>query len=351
MLTKCHHLEWPAEARHDPAKIRGWFGDRASAMVPVMTRRTSPYLLLVLTMLMWAGNYVLVRAIHADIPPVSLSFWRWAVAAVILLAITAHAAPAHMATLGRHWKLLAGLAASGVACYAVGLYMGLNTTTVINAALISALAPVFIAAVSFVLKREAITPRQVAGIAASLAGAVVIVSRADAAALAALEINRGDLWVLVSTVSWAIYSVLLRSLPPSLPPAVMLSATAVLGVAMLAPLYAWEVAAVGGFEVTWSNAASVGYLALFVSVIGFVFYNRAVADVGAIRGGLFLHLIPVFAVILALVLLGERPQPFHLAGALLIAFGIYLTVTAQSAQPPGENGRETYRRRSHGPYP
>ncbi len=302
-------------------------------MVPGMTRRSSSYPLLVLSMLLWAGNYVLARAIHADIPPVSLSFWRWAVAAAILLAITAHAVPAHAPTLCRHWKLLCGLAASGVVCFTLGLYMGLNTTTVINATLISSLAPVFIAAISFLLTRHAIPPRQMAGIAASLAGAVVIISRTDAAALAALEINSGDLWVLAATASWAVYSVLLRRLPTSLPPTVMLSATSVLGVVMLAPLYAWEVAAVGEFEATWTNVASIGYLALFVSVIGIVFYNRAVADVGAIHAGLFLHLIPVFAVILALVLLGERLRPFHLAGAVLIAFGIYLTVTAPSAAP------------------
>jgi drug/metabolite transporter (DMT)-like permease len=306
-------------------------------MVAGMSRRSSSYPLLVLAMLLWAGNYVLARAIHADIPPVSLSFWRWAVAGVILLAITAHAVPAHAATLRRHWRLLAGLAASGVVFFTVGLYMGLNTTTVINATLVSSLSPVFIAVISFVLTRHAIPPRQMAGIAASLAGAVVIISRADAAALAALEINSGDLWVLAATVSWAIYSVLLRRLPASLPPTVMLSATAVLGVAMLAPLYAWEVAAVGGFEATWANAASIGYLALFVSVIGIVFYNRAVADVGAIRAGLFIHLIPVFAVILALVLLGERLRPFHLAGAVFIAFGIYLTVTAPSTAPRVED--------------
>lgn len=298
-------------------------------MVPPMTRRSSPYLLLVLTMGLWAGNFILARAVHADIPPLSLSFWRWAVAAVILLAMTGHAMPAHAATLARHWKLLAALAASGVVGFTVGLYIGLGTTTVINAALISALSPIFIAAVSFVLTRDAITPRQMAGIAASLAGAVVIVSRADAAALAALELNRGDLWVLAATASWALYSVLLRRLPPSLPAAVMLSAATLLGAAMLAPLYAWELATVSGFAVTWANAASIGYLALFVSVIGFVFYNRAVADVGAIRAGLFIHLIPVFSVILALIVLGERLRPFHLAGALLIALGIYLTVTAR----------------------
>ena len=298
-------------------------------MVPPMTRRSSPYLLLVLTMGLWAGNFILARAVHADIPPLSLSFWRWAVAAVILLAMTGHAMPAHAAVLARHWKLLAALAASGVVGFTVGLYIGLGTTTVINAALISALSPIFIAAVSFVLTRDAITPRQMAGIAASLAGAVVIVSRADAAALAALELNRGDLWVLAATASWALYSVLLRRLPPSLPAAVMLSAATLLGAAMLAPLYAWELATVGGFAVTWANAASIGYLALFVSVIGFVFYNRAVADVGAIRAGLFIHLIPVFSVILALIVLGERLRPFHLAGALLIALGIYLTVTAR----------------------
>ena len=303
-----------------------------SAMVAGMPRLSSPYLLLVVAMGLWAGNFIVARAVHADIPPLSLSFWRWAGAAVILLAMTGHAMPAHTATLARHWKLVTGLAATGVVGFNVGLYIGIGTTTVINAALISALVPIFIAAISFVLTRDTIRPRQMAGIAASLAGVVVIISRTDMAALAALELNRGDLWVLAATASWALYSVLLRRLPESLPPTVMLSAAALLGVAMLAPLYAWEVAAVGGFQATWENAASIGYLALFVSVIGFVFYNRAVAGVGAIRAGLFIHLIPVFSVVLALIVLGERLRPFHLAGALLIAFGIYLTVTAPSVR-------------------
>ena len=168
----------------------------------------------------------------------------------------------------------------------------------------------------------------------SLAGVAVIVARGDAQALAALRLNSGDLWVLGAVASWALYSVCLRWRPAGLDPLALLAVTMVIGLVPLLPLYLWELRQGLGFEVNAVTLGAIGYVALFPSVLAYVIWNRAVAQLGADRTGQLLHLMPAFGAVLAMPLLGERMHGFHLAGAGLIAAGIAL-----ATRSPGHNAR------------
>ncbi len=291
----------------------------------------SPYLLLVVAISCWAGNFVLGRAIHGDIPPITLTFWRWTVAGAALLPFAAPALWAHRRTLLRHWKLMVTLAATGVGLFHISVYVALQTTTATNAALIFATVPVLIPIMSLALFREPVTPRQILGTAVSLVGVTVVVVRADPAGLADFRPAPGDLVMLLAVPMWALYTVLLRRLPATLPPLAMLLAITAIGLVLLLPAYGWEFLAVGGIALEPANIVSIAYVGLFASVISYICWNRAVAQVGANKAGLFSHLMPVFSTLLAVLFLGEVLQPFHFAGIALIGTGLYLTTSAQAS--------------------
>lgn len=297
-----------------------------------MSGPVSPYLLVTLAPLFWSGNFVLGRALGDSIPPIALSFWRWALALLILLPFTLVRVRAELGLIRRHLGVLSLLGLLGVANFNTFVYLGLQTTTATNAVLLQSTTPVLIVALSFLLFRQRVSPRQAVGILVSLLGVAAIVLRGDPAALAGLALNRGDFWVLGAVLTWALYSVCLRWRPAGIDPLVFLTATIAVAVLALLPLYLWELGRVGAFAVNAVTLSAIGYVAVFPSVLAYIFWNRAVAELGANRTGQFLHLMPVFGTLLAMLLLGERMQGFHLAGIGLIAAGIWLA-TARLRRP------------------
>ncbi len=297
---------------------------------PPAARRARPYLLLSLAALFWAGNFVLGRAVQGRIPPVGLAFWRWVAALVLLLPVVLGRGRAQWPLLRRSAAILVPLGILGVGNFNTLVYVGLQETTATNAVLLNSACPAFIAAIVFASGGGRATGRQLVGIAASLLGVAVIISGGDPSALAALSFHRGDLWVLAAVLSWAGYTVLLPRRPAGVDPLVLLAALVAVGVAWIAPFYAWEVAS--GARVTWNavTVGSVAYVAIFASVAAYAFWNRAVAEVGASRAGVFLNLIPAFGSLLAILLLGESFRLFHLAGVALVLGGVYLAGTASA---------------------
>ena len=170
----------------------------------------SPWLILLVPPLCWAGNLVIGRAVHADIPPVALTFWRWAVAAIVLLPLAGFDLWEHRRAILRHWRLLSLLGASGVVAFQFFVYQGLQTTTAINGVLIIATIPVAIPMMAFALDGDRVTRPQAIGIALSLLGVAIILLNGDPRRLFGLHLTEGDLWVFAAVPAWALYSVLLR---------------------------------------------------------------------------------------------------------------------------------------------
>ncbi len=296
-------------------------------------RNASPYLLLTLTALFWAGNAVLARALHHLLPPVTMAFWRWTLAALLLLPFVLRPMYRQRALLRANWALLVLLGALGVSTYNTLLYYALQTTTATNGVLINSVTPLMIVFSSWLLFNNTLSRRQQAGIALALLGMTVIVIRGDPSVLAQLDFNRGDFLLIVGALSWTLYTACLRSRPAGIGAAALLGATVLIGAALLLPVYLVEAA--GGRKAVWNAASFAGlaYFAVFPSILAYLFWNRGVEQIGANRAGLFLYLIPLFGVALAVMFLGERLHLFHVAGAALIFSGVYLaavrTVTPQ----------------------
>ena len=292
-----------------------------------------PYLLLSVTMLLWSGNLIVGRAVHADLPPIGLAFWRWFMAFLVVLLFARRHLRADWPALRARAGRLFLLSLLGIAAFNTLVYTGLHDTTAINTVVLQAIMPVVILAVSFLLYRDTLSLRQTAGIGVSLLGVLLMVARGDPALLAALRLNPGDGLILLAVLAYAFYSVLLRG-APAVHPMSFLAATFGLGAAILAPMHAAEW--LSGAPMVFDRTAflSVAYVALFPSILAYFCFNRGVALIGANRAGPMLHLVPVFTSALAITLLGETLAWFHLAGFAVILTGIWLA----SRQAPAAAG-------------
>ncbi len=281
-----------------------------------------PALLLALAQLLWAGNFVLGRAVHARIPPVALSFWRWAVALLVLLPLAARELRAGWPAIRRSLPVLVALGILGVGNFNTMVYLGLGQTSATNAALLNSACPAFILAIGPFLGGPRPRGRQAAGIALSLLGVLTIVARGDPRTLLGLSFNRGDGWVLAAVLSWAFYTVLLARRPAGLHPMALLTVLVAIGLAWIAPFYALE--AWHGARVPWDGVtlASLAYVGVMASVVAYVAWNQGVAELGADRSGGFMHLLPAFASVLAALLLGEAFHAFHAVGIALVLLGV-----------------------------
>lgn len=282
-----------------------------------------PQLLLALTSLFWAGNIVLGRHVADSVPPIALAQIRWSGAAVLLLPFAWRQLRRDAAIIRAHLPILLLLSLTGVACYNALAYWALGSTEAINAVLMQSSAPLLIGLWSFILFRERPRTAQVVGIVTSLAGVVVIVSRGDPAALLGLRVNGGDLWMVAAMVVYALYSALLRLRPP-IHWLSLLAVTVVMGQALLIPATAIEFANNARIELSPAVWGVLAYVAVFPSILAYLFFNRGVELIGANRAGIFFHLIAVFGSILAVLFLGERPELFHLAGFVLVLAGVVI---------------------------
>ncbi len=284
-----------------------------------------PYVLLTLAPLFWAGNFVTARGIHEIVPPLSLSFWRWIVALAIFLPLFGRSLLQKRHLVLRHWKLLAVLGLTSVTNFTIFIYHALHATTVVNTALVNSFYPVLIVVFAWIGFRDRVSLRQAAGILISLTGLLWILSRGRPVMLLDLQFSAGDLYTLAAGINWAIYSVLLRNKPPELDHLAFLGAIMCFGTLFILPLYVASDLAGQGFAVSAPAVGGIVYVAIFPSILAYLCWNKGVEKVGASIAGIFVHLIPVFAILLAVVLLGERLLRFQIAGILLIFSGIFLT--------------------------
>ena len=282
-----------------------------------------PYILLALATLFWAGNFVLGRAVSAEVPPVGLAVWRWFGGALIVAPFALPYARRDWPALRAAWPTVLLLGFLGIAVFNTLIYAGLGRTTAINALLLQSIQPVVIIIFSFLIFRDTVSLRQIVAVAVSLLGVVAIIARGDVGVLASLAFNGGDLLVFVALICYAAYTALLR-LRPRVHPLSFLLATFSVGFLLLLPLYVWEGLAGRPMQPTLVTLGSVLYVAIFPAILAYLCFNRGVELLGANRAGHLFHLQPAFGVVLAMLFLGERFRLYHAVGIALIGVGILL---------------------------
>jgi drug/metabolite transporter (DMT)-like permease len=284
--------------------------------------RLSAHLLLALTALLWAAHWIVARAVVPHVTPVAMAFWRWAFAIAILAPFAWPHLRRDRAALRAGWKAVLFFGTCGTVLYNAIGYMGIAQTTATNAVLLQSVTPGMIPLAAWALFGERISARTALGLAISFSGVLAIVARLDPGALGALQVARGDLWLLANVLLWSIYTVCLRWRPSGLHPLSFMLAVMLAGMAGGIPAYALDLAAGGHTE--WRTGVVLGilYLAVFPSILCYLMWERGVAEIGAARAGAYLHLIPLAGSLMAIAFLGERLRLHHAAGIALILAGV-----------------------------
>ncbi|MBN6187170.1 DMT family transporter [Aneurinibacillus sp. BA2021] len=288
--------------------------------------RVSPYALLVLANLLWGGNFVIGRAIAESLPPYTLSFLRWCTAFFVFL-------PFAWPKVRREWPLLRAnmpvlilMALTGIVGFNTFLYIALHYTTSINASLVNSSTPIVICILSFFILRERLNRNQTMGIVLSLAGVLFILSKGSFSALLTFSFNAGDILVIAALVCWSIYSVLVKKYTGVLPGYSTFFVCMILGIITLFPFFLYE-RLVTQVPIVWSvgSVLTILYTGVFASIVAFISWNSAVAQIGPGKAGVFLNLIPVFAAAFAILFIGERIAWYQAAGGLFVILGVYIS--------------------------
>ena len=291
----------------------------------MQANRFNPYLLLVLTSLFWAGNMVMSRGLRADLPPVALAFWRWMVAFACVLPLALPHLKAQWPILRAAWKKVIFLGIFGVGCYNTFSYVAVQYTTATSATLLNSFIPVVTSVLALIFFGKRLSRPEIIGGLVSLVGVITLISRGSLDTLLGLTLNTGDLWMMLAVLVWSIYTAFLVWRPAGVHPMLLLAALIVVGLCVMAPMYAWELSQGATVRLHAGSLAGILYAGTVAAFLGFVCFNAGVAQVGPAVGSLFIHLQPVFAAMLSAFVLSEQPQWYHYAGMVLVFSGIFLT--------------------------
>jgi drug/metabolite transporter (DMT)-like permease len=289
------------------------------------------YLLLSLTSLFWAGNIVLGRFVVLQIPPITLACIRWGGAFLILLPFAMPHLIRDWSTVRRHAGLMTVLALTGFSVYNALSYYGLQYTTAINALLLQSIGPLFVALWTFALFGDRLRLHQAGGICVSLVGVLIIICRGSLAVLTSIRFNRGDVCFLIGLLIYGLYAAWLRKRPP-MHQLSFLAVVMGLGALLLMPAMAWEIGSGRTVALDAVTVATFAYVCVFPSLFGYLFLNRGIELIGANRAAPFMHLMPVFGSVMAIVLLGERFELYHPLGYALVVAGITVASKSDRAQ-------------------
>jgi drug/metabolite transporter (DMT)-like permease len=276
-------------------------------------------------MLCYASNHVIGRAVHTDLPPMGLSFWRWVCGALILLPLVAPRLRELWPLYLQHWRILALLGLLIVGSTTLVL-LGLNFTTATNTSLINATQPTITALLCWFFLGERLRPLQWLGILVAFAGISLMLLQGDWHVLLDLDFNPGDLVVLLAMFGFAAYGINIRRIPAEFHVRESLFAIILLGLVPLLPFYLVESFIYRPVPVSIDSVLVVVTLALLVSVLGMLMWTRGNQMIGPNRAAIYVNLLPLFGALLAVLILGESIRAYHVAGGLLIGSGMWLAL-------------------------
>ena len=291
----------------------------------------SGYALLTAGILFWAGNAVVGRAAAgADIPPLTLNFFRWSIALVFFLVIFGRSTWAQRYLLWRHRKFIVTYSVLTVVGFNCTFYVALQKTTVLQASLIQSILPVLVLLLALVVLKTRITSQQWWGVVFSIGGAALIVIRGDWEVIKSLRIQDGDIWALVAVLLWSLQAFLMRYKPKTIDIMPFMTALAAVGVIVMTPMYIWESTVIKPTPFTQESILLFLYLGLFAGFLGTTAWNEGTYRTGPAQAGYFGNLYPVFAGGLAILLLGETLHWYHMLGAVMVVTGIWLAIFYKS---------------------
>jgi drug/metabolite transporter (DMT)-like permease len=291
-----------------------------------LSKKYLAYILLVCTTLIWSVNFIIGKFAYLfEVPPLSLNFLRWILVWILLFPFTYKEIFLNIKFIKKNIVYLTILAITSVSAFNSLVYLALNYTQAIDTILMISIIPVFVLFLSSILGIEKYNLFQLLGLIVSFVGVLIIFSNADLSKILNLNFNKGNAWMLLAVFCWALYSSLLKKKKLPFSTLGLVEILTSIGLLFLIPQFIGE--QMYGKEIKFNKAffLILSFVTLFASIGAYYSWNKAIELIGPNRASIFLHLMPVFGVILAIVLLKEKFQMYHFIGASFIVSGIYLS--------------------------
>ena len=285
----------------------------------------APYLLLVGAAFFWGGNAVAGKFLAGSLPPVTISFTRLAIGVLVMSPVIIKLFKNERHSLREHFKLLLFLALTGVIGFNLLIYWALNYTTAISATLLNSTSPLFMFLLSALLIGEKMELKYWVSMAISFLGVLFVITHGSIDRLLSLQLNIGDLIMVLAVISWSLYSIFIKKISGKIPSMTIFGFTLAIGFIVMIPAVAIElsVVPVNALDVTeWS---ALMYIGIFPSICSFLLWNRAVALIGPSKASISLNLIPVFGAAAAFLFLGEVISIPQIIGGFLVFTGVFIT--------------------------
>ena len=284
------------------------------------------YLLLVLTTLFWSGNFIVGKAASVyEIPPFSLNFYRWLFAGIILLPFTIKEILNKKNYILNNIGFFIVLGISSITIFNSTVYYSLYYMQVISGVLMISTIPVWIMFISSILGIEKTNKFQIFGVFLSLLGVMFIITKSDIDLIKNLDFNKGDLIMASGMFAWALYSALLKKKTYEISQITLLEVVIITGLLFLIPIYILEIYLGNPLIVHKPFILTLTYVVLLPGLASFFFWIKGISIIGANRAGVFLHLMPIFGSLMAIILFDEKFMLYHFLGAIFIIAGIILS--------------------------
>ena len=292
----------------------------------MFSKDKTAYIFLILATLFWSGNFIVGKAASLfDIPPFTLNFYRWLFAWLILAPFTLKEIYKTRFHILDNLKYVLILGITSITLFNSIVYYSLQFTQVISGVLMISTIPVMIIFFSSLLKIEKTNFYQVLGVIFSMLGVIVIVTQLNDEKIKELSFNKGDLSIIIAMLSWALYSTLLKKNKLELSQLSLLQVIISSGLVFLLPIYIIEMYQGRFVTLELPFILTLIYVVLFPGLASFICWIKGIGLIGANRSGIFLHLMPIFSTIMAILIFNEKFMIYHLVGVILIISGIILS--------------------------
>ena len=284
------------------------------------------YLILILTTIFWSGNFIVGKAASMfQIPPFSLNFYRWFFAGLILLPFTYKEIMNNRKYVLDNLGFFIILGITSITIFNSIVYYSLYYTQVISGILMISTIPVWIIFISSILKIEKTNIFQIIGVILSFTGVIIIITKANFEILKNLDFNKGDITMVIAMFSWALYSSLLKKQKYEISQISLLQVLITFGLIFLIPVYFIEYQIGFRIKIDTPFILILSYVVLLPGLASFILWIKGISMIGANRSGVFLHLMPIFSAIMAMIFFNEKFMFYHIFGACFIITGILLS--------------------------
>ena len=289
----------------------------------------------VLATIIWSGNFIIARGVIDTISPVSLAFYRWFTACIIMLPLAWNIFRKERKTVFRHLRYFFLTGLTGITQFNTFVYIAGHYSSATNLALIgTTTSPVFSIVLAAMILGERVSKMQITGMLICIAGILYLLSGGNMEKLTTFRFSTGDAWIILAGFFFAVYNIQVRKKPADISPLTFLLATFVCGTLLLSPAFIIDQFYSPAPEFSPALAGVILYLGLGTSVLAFLFWNAAIVRIGAGKTALLGNLIPVFSALEAVVWLNESITRVQLAGGALVLTGLLIANLGKKARLP-----------------